>query len=220
MQKLKQIISDLATDLKAIHLDDRLSNRFLISKFRDKVQNFLRQDARSRELLKDNTVWKSITCIALEDVDPIGCGCGPKCNILKRTTVKIPEAYNTNYGQLIKVLLVDFTKEFSPIQRNAYADYANREYSKVIRVYWVENGYIYIPNLDIDNITVLILAKDPLQVDKLNGLVSECTSPLEADINYPDYLITLAKKEVLTELAGEKPIVSDEKGDDNTNRKQ
>lgn len=220
MQKLKQIISDLATDLKATRLDDRLSNRFLISKFRDKIQNFLRQDARSREILKDNSVWKSISCIKLIDVDPTGCGCGPGCNTLKRTEVKIPEAYNTNYGLLIKVLLIDFSKEFRPIQRNEYADYINREYSKKIKVYWIEDGYVYIPNVDIEDITVLILAKDPLQVDKLNNAVSQCVSPLEADINYPDYLITLAKKEVLSELVAEKGIVSDEKGDDNTNRKQ
>ena len=220
MQKLKQIISDLATDLKALNLDDRLSYRFLISKFRDKIQNFLRQDARSRELLKDNSIWKSISCLKLIDVDPVGCGCFIGCNTLKRTEIKIPQAYNTNYGLLIKVFLIDFSKEFRAIQRGEYKDYINREFGKNLKVYWIEDDYIYIPNIEIDDITVSILPKDPLEVDKINGTVNMCTSPLEANINYPDYLITLAKKEVLSELGASKGLAEDEKGDDNTNVKQ
>lgn len=220
MQKLKQIISDIATDLKAVNLDDRLSNRYLISKFRDKIQNFLRQDARSREILKDNSVWKTIKCINLIDVDPNGCECQGGCDTLKRSEIQIPEAYNTNYGLLIKVLLIDGKKEFKPIKSNEYNDYITREYGRNLLVYWIEDKYIFVPNITFDRIKVLILPKDPLQVDKINGVVSQCVSPIEAEITYPDYLITLAKKEVVGELGAAKGIVEDEKGDDNTNVKK
>jgi hypothetical protein len=43
---------------------------------------------------------------------------------------------------------------------------------------------------------------------------------LDSEINYPDYLITLAKQETLKEISSVyKRVVEDEKGDNNSNIK-
>lgn len=217
---LRQVLSELVTDIKAVNLDDRVSFRYLDSKFKSKVEYFLRLEAKSREILKDFSIWKPINCIDLIDVASNACNVTDICFTLKRSKDKIPEAYNTNYGQLIKVLTIDGINEFKPIKSNEYGDYINREYIRNKYVYWMEDQYIYIPNTTIETIKSLIIPKNPIEVDKLNCEASACASPLDAVLSYPDYLITLAKKEVLNELLGAyKRVIEDEKGDDNTNVK-
>ena len=220
MQKLRQIVSDLALDAKALNIDDRISFRYLANKFRDKLAYFLRLDARSREFVKDLTIWKAIRCVELEDIATNLCDYIDDCNTLKRSKVKIPDAYNTNYGLLIKVFTIDRIKQFTLILSNNLKTYTTGEFISNKLCCWIEDGYLYIPNTDIESVTVLILAKDPSQVDALNNCTT-CNYPLESDLNYSDYLITLAKAEVMKELVGGyKRMVSDEKGDDNNNSKQ
>ena len=218
-QSVKQILSSLATDVKAVNLDDRVSFRFLHTKFNDKIGYFLRLEAKSREILKDTTLWRSLDFIELIDVDDrLGLN---DCFTLKRSKKKLPEAFNTNYGQLIKIFTLDHNIELKLIKASDYGDYTKRQYrsAKTFAAY-IENGYLYIPNVTWQAVKGLIIAKNPIEVDKFNGTVSKCASPLDGEVAYPDYLIALAKREVLNELAGAyKRIVEDEKGDDNTNIK-
>lgn len=218
MQTLRQICSDLATDIKSLNLDDRLSFRYLANKFKDKIAYFLRQEARSREIVKAMGAWKTLDCIELEDAPKACCPDVPELVNLRRSIKEIPEAYNTNYGVLIKVLTIG-GKELKHINSFDYNDYINREYAANKEVFWLQDKRIYIPNSCLDLVTGVILAKDPLEVDKFNGKTSACVSPLDGQIDYTDYLIMLAKTEVLRDLGIGKTVVEDEKGDDNTNRK-
>lgn len=218
-KKLKEILSELATDIKAYNIDDRVSFRYLHSKFKDKIAYFLRIDAKSRELISDLTLWKTIVCVDLEDANVSSCGYTDYCNSIKRSVNEIPEAYNTNYGQLIKVFTLDGKREFTFIKSVDYADHINREYGNVSDVFWLENKHIFIPNVDIEAVKVLIIPKDSSEVDQLNNN-PQCNLVLNTEINYPDYLISLAKQEVLKEIAGVyKRVIEDEKGDENNNNK-
>lgn len=218
--KLKNILSELSTDVKAIHSDDRISFRYLHLKFLSKLQYFLRIEAKSREILKDLSLWKTIDCIKLISINSNSCGYIDSCNTLKRSETQIPEAYNTSYGQLIKVMSIDGLTEYSIIKSNDYSDYINRLFGIIKPPFWIENNYIYIPNTDVNYIKVMILPKNSKDVDILNGTATSCSSILDSDVNYPDYLITLAKQEVLKEISGVyKRTPEDEKGDLNTNIK-
>lgn len=219
-KKLRTILSELATDVKALSLDDHISFRYLHSKFSSKLDYFLRLEAKSREIFKDFTLWKSIDCIELVEVATNPCGFIDACKTVKRSSIKIPEAYNTNWGQLIKVLTIDGSVEFKPIKSSDLKDYLNREYGGIPNVYWMENQRIYIPNTTLDSVKALIIPKNSIEVDKMNCEENPCASILDGIINYPEYLITLAKQEVLKEISGVYVrMVEDEKGDDNTNRK-
>lgn len=219
MQTLRSIVSDLSDSLKALNLDDRYSYRYLANLFRDQIATFLRQEARSREILKQMGSWKSIECIEFEEVPLTACGDIGACRTLRRSTIRIPEAYETNYGLIFKLLTLENGKEFTPIQAFQYKDYTTREYKTNKIPYWIENRYIYIPDTVIENVKAMLLPKEPLEVDKLNGSCNKCVSPLDGEIEYSQYLIDLAKKEVFKQLTVGKQIVEDEKGDDNTNRK-
>lgn len=218
-QKLKTILSELATDIKSINADDKTSFRYLHSKFNSKIEYFLRLEARSREILKDKSVWKTIDCQELIDVNANTCGFIDYCKTLKRTKDKIPEAYNTNYGQLVKVLTLDGRSEFTMIKSNEYSDYTNREFKSNKAVFWLEDKYVYVPDTEIQFIKIMLLPKNSSEVEKLN-CPDECNLVLESEVSYPDYLITLAKQEVLKEISNVyKRTIEDEKADNNTNIK-
>lgn len=220
MPTLRAILSELASDVRAFTLDDRISFRYLHSKFNGKIQYFLRQDARSRDLLRDKTLWKTIDCVELEDTNTGACGFVDNCNTLKKSVRQLPDAFNTNYGALIRVYGVGINgKQYRLINSYDYAAYTSREYGSALCC-WIENNYLYIPNTDVECVKVVLFPKDQHKVDVINGTVSACSSVLDSTVDYPDYLITLAKQEALKEISGiYRRMVQDEKGDDNTNNK-
>lgn len=220
MPTLKKIVSDLSDDIKALNIDDRFSYRFLASKFKDKIQVFIRQDARSRELLKESNIWKPINCVNLTDANTIDCDCiEDDCQLIKKSVIQIPDAYSTTYGNLIKVFTLDGTQEYKEIHAYQHPDKATREYGSG-KYFWLENGYLFIPNVSYKAVKVLIIAKSPQQIDIINGTVSKCSTPLDEELNYPAYLITVAKTEVLKELSGVTArVVPDEKPNENQNLK-
>lgn len=217
---LRDIVSELATDVKALSGDDEISLRFLAQKFNSKLEYFIRLEARSREFAKMQNIWKPINYVPLIDVPLAANGFTDACNNLKRSENTIPTAINTNYGLLIKVLTIDGRFEFKSIQSELSADYFKREFGVADKAFYIENNYVFVPNTDIEAIKILIVPKEPCSVDKLNGTIGKCSSPLDCVITYPDYLITLAKQEALKEISGiYKRVIEDEKTDDNTNIK-
>lgn len=218
---VREIVSELATDIRAMNLDDRVSFRYLYSKFKGKVEYFLRLESKSREILKDVNVWKTISCVELEDVNNNTCGYIDNCSSLKRSKIKLPKAMNSSYGPIIKVFTIDGRTELSITKSSEYTDYTNREYSSKKIAYWIEDQYLYIPNTTIQAVKVMLIPENEAEVDALNNSTGGCTSALDATVSYPDYIITLAKQEVLKEISGVyKQIIEDEKGDNNTNIKK
>lgn len=217
--KLRTIVSDLASSVRSFNKDDRISFRYLARLFKSKIAYFLRIESKTREIFKEFGIWQTINCIELCDVPTNSCGYIDNCHTLKRSRIRIPEAYSTIYGPIVKVYSVDRRQEFKFIYSGQYKDYTMREYNPNKNVFWIEDRYIFVPDSSIESVIVMILADDSIEVDKLNGC-SECLSPLDGEITYPDYLITLAKQEALKEISGiYKRTVEDEKGDDDTNRK-
>lgn len=219
-QKLRDILSELASDLRAENYDDNISFRYLNSKFKSKLDYFLRLESKSREFLRDYTLWKKIKCEEIEEISPSSCGMIDTCRTLKRTVNEIPEIVTTTYGKLIKVFSLDESKEYTFIKSSQYKDYINRPYLKSSNVFWLDDNKVVIPNTNIDYILIYIVPKDESEVDKLNGTLKPCEGPLEGELSYPDYLITLAKQEALKELlGGYQRVVEDERADDNSNNK-
>lgn len=219
-KKLREVLSELATDLKARNYDDKISYRYLNSKFRSKLDYFLRLESKSREFLRDYTLWKKIKFEELEDISDSAHGVYTRCTSLKRSINELPELVNTAYGKLIKVIGLDNSTEYTFIKSIDYKDYMNRPYIKHKHVFWVDDNKIVIPNTNLEAISIYLIPKDESEVDKLNKDLPPCSSSLDGKLPYPDYLITLAKQETLRELLGSYArVVEDEKGDDNSNIK-
>ncbi len=217
---LRDVLSELATDLRARNYDDRISYRYLNSKFKSKLDYFLRLESKSREFLKDYTLWKKIENFELEDYSPSACGLVDECKMLKRSVKELPEILSTSYGKLIKVFSGDDLKDYTFIKSVDYKDYINRPFIVNDRLFWISENRLIIPNINADFVSVYLIPKDDSEIDKLNNKLSPCSSSLDGTLSYPDYIITLAKQETLKEvMGGYVRMIEDEKGDDNSNSK-
>lgn len=220
MPKLRDIVSDLAIDAKALNIDDRISFRYLANKFISRISYYIRLEGRSREITRNLSVWKPINCIELIDIAPNTCGFVDNCNTLKRSKEKLPKPYDTSYGGLIKIMVLDKSREVKLIKPNDYKAYTTGKFMKNNLYGWIQDDYLYVPNTDIEQLTGMLVPKNPADVDALNSNCTTCVYPLEGEVNYTDYLIDLAKRDVMQDLqGGYRRMVSDEKGDDNNNIK-
>lgn len=200
---LRDIVSELATDVKAITLEERVSFRFLANKFIYQLEYFLHQETRSREFIRKHNIWQSIDCLDLIDVSTNACGMIDECNTLKRSKEKLPKPIDTSYGLLIKVFTIDGLTQYNAVLPQSYKDYANREYSdNDIRTFYLQDDYIYIPNTSVESVKALVITKDFCKTSALNGKISKCYSPLDCVLAYPDYLISISKEAVLRQVAG------------------
>lgn len=218
---LRQAVSDVVGDLKAYNLDDKYSYRFLASKLRGNIENFLKQDAVDRSIFKINELWKPLKNIDLKDSynDTNNIYFDSKTTI-KKSIHKIPDVYTCKYGNLIKITNVNNSIEYQPTKPFQYKDIKNREFSDPnVRYYWIEDGYLYIPDSEVEEVRAYGLFKDSQEADVFNGVVDCCFKPLDSILLVPDYIITIAKKQVYVDLIAGKNIIEDSNPDQNTNNK-
>lgn len=214
MPTFRQVASDIINDVRAISLDDRLSYRYIINKLKDKASYFFHQDSESRKLFKISDLWFTIKCVPLEDVPEAECPSWlTGCKTIKRSKFRIPDTYTTKYGDAFKVLAVNNSKEFTQIKSNQFADYANNPYAK--NYFWIEDGYLWFPNSSLQFVKIIGIFKNTIEVDKLNDDATDCATPLDSLFNMPDYIVTIAKQEILKELFPAKSIQVDENPNQN-----
>jgi hypothetical protein len=210
-QTIREVCSDIINDLKSYNLDDRVSYRYIKNKLFDKVSVFIKQDADSKRLLKLSDLWQPIGCIDLEDVAYSECG-DIGCKTLKRSVQKLPDSYQTGYGNLIKFMTIDYSKEYNVTFPFLYKDITNRPFPSKTKYYWLMNGYLYIPDSDVESVLGFGMLKESIE--------GECSKPMDNKFIFPDYILSVAKQETLKELLGSfKQITSDENPNLNNNIK-
>lgn len=214
--KLKNILSEIATSVKAITLDDRISFRFLHSEFNSRLEFYFRLESKTMEIFRLFHEWTPIDIIEFIDVPTNSVGYYDSCNSLKRSKNKIPSYFNSVFGPTFKLFDVTGFTEFRLINRAQYQSEINKQYKSKTPIYWIQDGYIYIPNSSIEEASGYILEK----IDENISQNEKCNLILEREVNYPQYLIDIVKKELKQDLGGiYKRIVEDEKPDNNTNNK-
>lgn len=223
MDTNRQVVSDVITSLRSINIDDRISNRFVLSRLKDKVRLLIKQDLDSRRLFKITGIWKTIKCFPMISIDFMECGLDiPHCNFVMKSVKKLPKSFDSSYGTLVKVFTINGDKEYTQIKIGDYKDILNREYiNKNIKYFWIDDGYIYIPESQVEEVMVVILTENPQEVDILNNIKgSECLKPLDSVFPCPTHLLDVAKTQTILELAKVyKGLVEDNRPDQNSNNK-
>lgn len=210
------ILSELATDVRAHSIDDYISYRYLQKKFISKMEYLLRLESKSSEIYNNVSDWESINCLEFIDVPTNSCGVFDGCNQLKRSVDKVTDIFDTSTGKSILVFDIAGRVKFDVISLIDFGEFTKRRYypkNKII--FWLHDDYLWTPN-DIEAVKVFLIRRTGTNSDS----TGKCNLALQNTINYPSYLVTLAKTEVLKEISGVyKRIVEDEKGDNNTNIK-
>lgn len=222
MDTIRKVISDVVHDLKALSVDDRFSNRHIYSKLTDKLKTLFKQDADSRRLLTISEIWKRIPCVPLCEADMIECCVDlPSCRRLMKSRFAIPEVFQTSYGNILKVMNLDASREFKQTTFPAYKDIVQREYKNPNVTYFILlEGYIYVPDSEVEEVQSFGLFKNPFEVTRIVNPEAHCLKPLDEPFPCPDYLLDIIKTAVVKELAGiSLRIPQDERANLNSNEK-
>lgn len=219
----RQLVSDISAELKALNIDERISNRFILSRLTDKTRTIIKQDADARKLFKTTNVWKTIKCVDLCEVDFTECACNiPNCKVVMKSKLKLPKTFDSNYGTLLKVFTINGEKEYIQTSLSGYIDIQSREYSnKNIKYFWLDDSYIYIPDSQVESVMISGLFENPYEADIFAGVEgAECLKPLDYLFPCPGHLLDAVKTATISELAQiYKRIPEDEKPNMNSNIK-
>lgn len=223
-QTFRQLVSDIITELKSVNIDDRMSNRFVLSRLLDKTKTIIKQDMDSRRLFKITSIWKTISCLDMCETEFSECACDiPNCEVVVKSKNKIPKVFDSNYGSLIKVFNVNGTKEYVQTTLQSYIDIRRREFQNPnVKYFWISDNHIYIPDSRVEQVMVQGLFENPKEVDVLNGIENaECSKPLDYLFPCPGHLLDAVKTATFGELIkGYKQIIEDEKPNENSNDKK
>jgi len=218
----REAVSIIVNGLKSLNIDDRKSNRYILNQLKDKVSTLIKQDTDSRRLFAVSDVWKPIHCIDLKEVPASEC-CSeiPNLRTMMKSVQRIPQTYLSSYGNILKVFNIVGTLEYTQTTRAKYKDIMDREVvNNAVKYFWLSEGHIFIPNSDVEKVSAIGLFIHPHQVDILNDSEAECDPLLDQPFPAPDYILTIAKDQVLQEYAGiSARIVEDEKANLNSNVK-
>ena len=216
MDTLRQLCSDISTELKSNNIDDRYSFRFLSSRIKDKIKNFIKQDADNRRLSKLIDIFYTFPIIDMEEVPYINYNVDiPDNRSLMKSKKPIINTLSTNYGNLITIFDISGDTKYTLIKHADYKDILNLEYrDKRIKYAWIEEGYLFIPESTTEKVKAIGIPENPEELS-----CEPCSKPLDTELPFPQYLIDIVKKDIITELTGEKRIVEDDNPNLNNSEK-
>lgn len=171
----KQFVSRVIGDLKALSKDGKISRRLVLSIGKDKAEFLMGQKYDEMTLFKEASIISYIECFPMCEIDSKSCGIFEfkLCENLMKSKHKLPRSIAGKNGTgVISVSGLDGELSFKPSTEKSYRDQVKRKYfDKNTRFYLIKDGYLYLPNSEVELVDISMIAMDKWQVDQ----VSECT---------------------------------------------
>lgn len=198
MQTVREAISEVRNDLRLNKIDEWVPSKYIHHKLKGTASLFIKREADDRRLQKYLDIWATIECLEMEEVPLIQC-CSidiPNCKMVMRSKKKLPESYSTRYGYALNVSSVDYDRNYLATTPRDYGNILNREYAdKSLRYYWIENGYLIIPDSMVESVRVRGVFLDKSSVLRMNTCNEEnnCVSLLDSIFVVPEHLLKNVK---------------------------
>lgn len=225
--KNREIISDVRNGLRAASLDDWIPGKFILSKLRGFAALFIKREADDKRLFRYTELWSTIKCFEMVEDDLVNC-CDisiPNCKKVMRSKHKLPELYSTRYGYLINVTSVDYDRDYIPVTPQQYKYTRSREFNdKRNRYFWIENGYLIIPDSLVEIVTVKGMFINKAEALRLNSCdnsnSNDCFRFLDQDFIAPEHLLQDIKNATIMDILGtNRRLQMDELSNLNSNEK-
>lgn len=203
MKTNREAISDIINDLRKLSIDDRISERFVLSKLKEFNALYLKRENDKRRLFYYDDIWQEIPCIEMKEVDYINCGNinAPRYIRYTKSVEPLPEFYTYANGNLIRdVVSIDGGYDYQPLNERDYRKVLKREFSFENRYYWITNGHLVIPNGPL-KVTVTGCFIDPDKAEMLNSCNKEsCINVLDHKFPCPAHLYAVVRQETTKDL--------------------
>lgn len=203
---VRKAISEVVNDLRALQVDDHISQRFVLGKLIGFNANFIKKEADMRRLYKSNDIWFTVPCVQMKPAKVTDC-CNidiPFCDSFMKSVKPLPRTYTGNQGNIIRELSsINNTVLFEQVTPRQFQSIAQRQYrSKKKKYYWIENDYIVIPESDVEVVKITAGFIDVYEAKKISSCTqpSPCEGPLDQPFLCSEYLWELVRSETVKDL--------------------
>lgn len=223
---VREIISEVRNSVRAVAPDLWIPAKYIHMKLKGIAALFIKREADDKRLFKYTELWATITCLKLEEEDLIQC-CEvniPSCKKVMKSVNKLPDLYSTRFGYLINVSSVDYDRDYLQTTPQQYKYTKSREFQdKSKRYFWIENGYLIIPDALVERVRVRGMftnKADALKIDDCCHSDSPCVTLLDQEFVAPEHLLQDIKSATISEIIKSyKSIQNDEMTNQNENEK-
>lgn len=207
--KIKELTSIISNELRSIGLDDRISNRFMYSKYLNYESLFIKRESDSRRIFNNTNLFHTINCVEMKEISSVECSniYIPNVKTYSKSVLPIPQTHTSIYGDMLYVFNLDESVEFKSITPSNYVNIMNREFKSKIQYYWIDgDNYLIIPNT-VEKVKLKLLIKGDVK------------SGINAELTTPSWMIGDILKYVIQDIRNSKSIPMDENPNMNNNLK-
>ena len=203
MLTTRQVVSAIKSGFKWIDSNSLASDRFIASEIIKESIIFIKQQTDKRKLLSSENIFTAIPCLEMEEVPITEC-----CSLnsfpctIGRSKYKLPKISEGIYGLLIQgVYDVKGKMRFDYMDPDRYANYLSLYGDKATknRVFWKQDGYLYVNNPDIKLLKIIAFFEEPVPTWLLSCSEDDAicpTNPLDLEFKCPGFLISAVKDKV------------------------
>ncbi len=186
-----ELVSIIWNDLRTKNKDEHLSRRHVLNVAKKYAKKFISQKLKDGTLFREDSLLTDLRCFELEKDDIVRCDIVEfkRCISLMKSKKKIPELINSIYGESIHSVTSINGQFFT---RTSLEDFEALKYTKFPDLkrylYYVRDGYLYLPNSEVEVVDLLILTQSPEDADEASGCsdCDECESIWDKDFICPD----------------------------------
>lgn len=213
----KEIVSIVVNNLKFLNKDDHISRRYILNTARVESTNLISQKLLDKTIFREDNIFQTINCLEMKKIDSIKCGIYEfeKCDYLVRSKNKLPKLLYSRYGNsIIEVTSVDGSEIFLPVTLSDFKLFKKRIKtlkSKNIKYYYVQDGYLYLPDCEYEYINVTLITLDNKKVEELSTCkeCDTCKSQWDYEFTCPDRLLSTVLNETIKKVSLTRQVVVD-----------
>lgn len=205
----REFVTRIINDLGAITKDEHLSRRWILFIGRQTAQSYIAQKFADGSLAREINLVTNIKCMKMIRVKSIDC-CFAEfrlCKILMRSEKKIPGLmYGRAGATILSVTNIDDTINFYKTDLSSYSIGKNRRYGNLDRnLYYVDDGYIWIPDVKIEAVNVRLITLERKKSLALSECYCDkdqrCVSEWDFEFICPDKLLDAVISRTIQEVS-------------------
>lgn len=229
----RELVSNIINNLKLLNKDDHVSRRYILNTALAEATTLIAQKLTDKSIFREDNIYRTIEFLEMEKIDVVKCGIYEfrKCNNLVRSKHKLPKLLYSRYGNsILEVTSVDGSVIFLPTTLSDYKLFRKRILSartKNIKFYYVQDGYLYLPDCEFEYVNVTLITLDTKKVEDLStckdcndGKGNEkCKSQWDYEFICPDKLLTTVINETFKKATMLRQVVEDNLPNMDSNQK-
>jgi len=219
----RTLVSRIEIGLNALNKDTRTAKRYILEVATSKAIFYMAQKFRDRSLFRESNLFTTIDCFEMTKIDKYNCDIVEfkSCNTVMKSVNKLPKLLYSRYGSSIKdVTNIDYTKEFKETTISKYRRDKQREEYNSDLFYYIKDGDLYLPDVDVKRISLLVYTPNQYEAIKVASCGrKECLNPWDFEFIISDKLSEVIIQETIKEVGFKLQIPTDENPNMDSNLK-